>query len=118
MFTIPAYKTSFPSAYSINTTYICKNHSVVYKNHTVIYTNHTVVYRILRRIFELFKLTITKKRSDLNDPIAHLSFFYFQNYSTIITHPYGSGSSPYCIARSLLYSFSLIGPGLPFLAMT
>ena len=61
MFTIPAYKTSFPSAYSINTTYICKNHSVVYKNHTVISTNHTVVYRILRRIFELFKLTITKK---------------------------------------------------------
>ena len=118
MFTIPAYKTSFPSSYFINTIYICKNHSVVYKNHTVIYTNHTVVYRILRRIFELFKLTITKKATGSFRSDRSLIFCYFQNYSTIITHPYGSGSSPYCIARSLLYSFSLIGPGLPFLAMT
>lgn len=78
MFTIPSYKTSFPSAYSINTTYICINNSVVFTNNTVIYTNHTVVYRILRRIFELFKLTITKKRSDHSDPIAQLSFFIFR----------------------------------------
>ena len=38
--------------------------------------------------------------------------------SITVTHPYGSGSSPYWMARSLWYSFSLIGPGFPSFAMT